>query len=190
MKVICLLGSPRSKGNSTAMAKKFCETAESFGADVTTFALNELNYRGCQACMICKTELDKCVLEDDLTEILDRLHDAEILVMATPVYYGDVSSQLKGFIDRTYSYLVPDYGTNPNPCRLSPGKKLVFIQAQGHPDESQFADVFPRYDFFFKWYGFSDSHLIRACGVFSEGDVDSREDVMKVAEEAAKRVMG
>jgi multimeric flavodoxin WrbA len=172
------------------MAKKFCETAERFGADVTTFALNELNYRGCQACMACKTELDKCVLEDDLTEILDRLHDAEILVMATPVYYGDVSSQLKGFIDRTYSYLVPDYGTNPNPCRLSPGKKLVFIQAQGHPDESQFADVFPRYDFFFKWYGFSDSHLIRACGVFSEGDVDSREDVMQLAEDTAKKIMG
>ena len=146
MKIVCLLGSPRPKGNSGAIAARFSETAEDLGAEVTTFALNKLKYRGCQACMTCKTKLEKCVLKDDLAEVLDAIRDAEVLVLATPIYYADISSQLKAFIDRTYSYLVPDYATNPSPCRLSPGKKLVFIEAQGHPDESLFADVFPRYD--------------------------------------------
>lgn len=189
MEIVCLLGSPRPKGNSTAIAERFCEAAQKNDANVKTFALNKLKYRGCQACMTCKTKLDKCVLKDDLAEVLDAVREADVLVMATPIYYGDVSSQLKGFIDRTFSYLVPDYVTNPNPSRLSPDKKLVFIQAQGEPDENKYSDVFPRYDFFFRWYGFSDSSLIRACGVFGKGDVKDREDIMKLAEETAERIV-
>jgi multimeric flavodoxin WrbA len=189
MKIVCLLGSPRPNGNSATIAKHFCETAEKGGASVQVFALNKLKYRGCQACGTCKTKLDKCVLEDDLTEVLDVVREADILVMASPIYYGEVSSQLKGFIDRTFSYLKPDYTTNPSPSRLSPGKKLVFIQTQGQPDENQFADVFPRYEYFFKWYGFEDNHLIRACGVMDQGDVENRPDVMELAERTAEKLV-
>ncbi len=188
-KIVCLLGSPRPKGNSTTIAKRFCESAEKLGAQVTTFALNKLTYKGCQACMTCKTKLDKCVVKDDLAQVLDSIRDADILVMATPTYYADVSGQMKCFIDRTFSYLVPDYMTNSNPSRLSPGKKLVFIQTQGQPEESMYADVFPRYDFFFKWYGFKDNYVIRGCGLMNTGEAEAREDVMKLAEETARKVM-
>ena len=187
MKIVCLLGSPRLKGNSAAMAKRFCEVAEKVGAEVKTYALNKLTYRGCQACMACKTKLDRCVLEDDLTNVLDDVRNAEVLVMASPIYYGEVSSQLKGFIDRTFSFLKPDYTTNPS--RLNPGKKLVFIQTQGQPDESQFADVFPRYEFFFKWYGFNDNYLVRACGVMDKRDVQFRQNVMALVEKTAKNMV-
>lgn len=188
-KITCLLGSPRPKGNSTTIAKRFCETAEKLGAQVTTFALNKLTYKGCQACMTCKTKLDKCVLKDDLTQVLDSIREADILVMATPTYYADVSGQMKCFIDRTFSYLVPDYMTNSNPSRLSAGKKLVFIQTQGQPEESMYADVFPRYDFFFQWYGFKDNYVIRGCGLMNAGEAEAREDIMKAAEETARKVM-
>jgi len=188
-KIVCLFGSPRTKGNSAVIARHFNETAENMGAEVKTFSLNKLQYKGCQACMACKTKLDRCVQKDDLTEILDAVRDADILVLATPVYYGDVSAQLKAFIDRTFSYLVPDYATNPNPSRLPPGKKLVFIQTQGHPDENQFADIFPRYSSFLKWYGFDNQYLIRACGVMGAGEAESRANVMKLTEETAKKVL-
>ena len=189
MNIVCLLGSPRPKGNSAIIAKRFCDTAETKGATIQTFALNKLSYRGCQACMTCKTKLDRCVLKDDLTQVLDAIHGADILVMATPVYYGEVSSQLKAFIDRTFSYLKPDYTTNPEPCRLSGARKLVFIQTQAQPGEKDFADIFPRYDYFFKWYGFRDNHLIRACGVMGPGDVQSRADIMELAEKTADRLV-
>jgi multimeric flavodoxin WrbA len=189
MKIVCLLGSPRRKGNSAAIAQRFCETAQRLGAKVDNFVLNKLKFRGCQACMTCKTKLDRCVLEDDLSEVLDAVRGADALVMASPIYFGEVSSQLKGFIDRTFSYLVPDYGTNPNPSRLSPGKQLVFILSQGQPDEKRFADVFPRYAYFFKWFGFDEAYLIRACGVRNQGDVEAREDVMVLAAETAEKVM-
>lgn len=189
MKIVSLLGSPRPKGNSTAIAKHFCETAEKRGAEVKIFALNKLKYRGCQACMTCKTKLDKCVLKDDLAEVLDAVRETDILVLASPVYYGDVSSQLKAFIDRTFSYLVPDFATNPKPCRLAPGKKLVFILVQGEPDANRFDDIYPRYEEFFQWYGFNDNHLIRACGVFDKGDVETRQDLMQLAEDTAAKLL-
>ena len=188
MDIVCLLGSPRRKGNSAAIAERFCETAEGLGATVTTFVLNKLTYRGCQGCMTCKTKLERCVLEDDLAAVLDAVAGADVVVMASPIYFGEVSSQAKGFIDRTFSYLVPDYATNPNPSRLSPGKKFVFVLTQGNPDEKLFADVFPRYDFFFKWYGF-ESQVIRGCGVLDKGDARSREDIMARASEAAQEIM-
>ena len=190
MKTVCLLGSPRPKGNSTIIAKRYCDAAEGFGTDVQIFNLNKLRYRGCQACMTCKTKLDKCVLKDDLSEILELVRNADVLVMATPTYYGDVSSQLKAFVDRTFSYLVPDYQENPNPSRLLPGKKFVFIQTQGDPDDNAFSEVFPRYETFFKWYGFDETYLVRACGVGDAGEVETHEEVLKMAEETAQKLMG
>jgi multimeric flavodoxin WrbA len=189
MKTICLMGSPRTKGNSTTIAKHFCDIAEKLGSQVHIFALNKLKFRGCQGCMTCKTKLDKCVLKDDLTQVLDAIHEADVLVMATPTYFGEVSSQLKTFMDRTFSYLASDYLTNPNPSRLPPGKKLVFIQTQGQPEESIFADIFPRYEGFFKWYGFGDTHLIRACGIGQADDPESQGEVIKLAEETAEKIM-
>ncbi|MGO8942464.1 MAG: NAD(P)H-dependent oxidoreductase, partial [Syntrophobacteraceae bacterium] len=57
MNIVCLLGSPREKGNSAAIANRFCSTAQGLGAEVKTFTLNNLKYRGCQGCMACKTKL-------------------------------------------------------------------------------------------------------------------------------------
>jgi multimeric flavodoxin WrbA len=164
MKVVALLGSPRSQKNSATLASRFTETAAQLGAQVRTFELNRLSYRGCQGCYACKQSLEHCVLQDDLTEVLAAVQEADLLLLASPVYYGDVTAQLKGFIDRTFSYLKPDYPTNPEPSRLSP-KKLVFVITQGHPDTALFADIFPRYRTFLQWMGFAECHLIRSCGI-------------------------
>ena len=101
MKITCVLGSQRTKGNSAVLAKHFCDTAHTMGAQVQTYLLNELKYRGCQACMGCKTKSDKCVLQDDLTQVLESVREGDVLVMASPVYLWDVSSTLRAFIERT-----------------------------------------------------------------------------------------
>jgi len=187
MKVLCLLGSPRAKSNSSTIAKRFVSAMEKLGAETKTYSLNNLKYRGCQACMACKTKLEKCALKDDLTEILETVQESDVLVMASPVYYGEVSSQLKAFIDRTYSFLKPDYLTNPNPVRLKPGKTFVLALTQGQSDENMFSDIFPRYNYFMKWYGFKEGHLIRACGLREAGAVETRKDVLALAEEIAQQ---
>lgn len=189
MKLVTLLGSPRSTGNSTAIARRITETAAALGAQTRTFELNRLSYRGCQGCYSCKKELDRCILQDDLSEVLDAVAGADGVVLASPVYFGDVTAQLKGFIDRAFSYLKPDYITNPKPSRLSP-KKLVFVLVQGHPDEKLFGDIYPRLSGFLQWLGFAEGRLVRTCGI-GPGMADTvPETVMKEAEEAARFLAG
>jgi len=74
-----------------------------------------------------------------------------------------------------------------SPARLTPGKKVVFALTQSQPEEF-FGDIFPRYDYFMKWYGFGESHLIRACGVIGEGEIEARQDVLALAEETERKV--
>ncbi len=189
MKIVSLLGSPRSKGNSATIANRFTETAKKLGAETRVFELNRLTYRGCQGCYACKNSLDRCAVKDDLTEVLAAVQEADVVLYASPVYYGDVTAQLKGFIDRGYSYLKPDYLSNPEPSRLG-NKKLVFVLTQGNPDETLFADIFPRYEGFMKWMGFTDTSLIRVCGI-GPSSVDAvPEEVLQQAEEAARSLVG
>ena len=188
MKIVAILGSPRSRGNSATIARRFTDVAVSRGAVVETFELNRLSYRGCQGCYACKKTLDRCVLDDDLAPVLAAVKEADLVLLASPVYYGDVTAQLKGFIDRSYSYLKPDYITNPQPSRLEP-KKLIFVLTQGHPDQALFADIFPRYDTFLRWMGFVETRLIRACGI-GPGTVDAvPEQILLQAEEAAREMV-
>lgn len=188
MKIVTLLGSPRTNGNSSSIAGHLNRTAESLGAETRTFELNRLTYRGCQGCMACKKGHETCVLQDDLTDVFAAIHEADAVVLASPVYYGDITAQLKGYIDRTYSYLKADYLTNPEPSRLKP-KKLVFVLTQGHPDQALFADIFPRYDMFLKWQGFTETRLIRACGIGPMTVDAPPESALKEAEEAARALV-
>lgn len=187
-RIVAVHGSPRERSNSSAIANRFCQAAERRGALVETFVLNNLEFRGCQGCMACKTRLDRCAVEDDLTPLLESVRETDILVLASPVYYWDVSGQLKCFLDRTFSYLVPDFLTAPVKSRLQPGKKLVLILAQNNPDEDSFTNIFPKFDYFFRAYGFSETRLIRACGVNAPGEVEGRPDVMALAEKTAEEL--
>ncbi|GAB6126110.1 flavodoxin family protein [Humidesulfovibrio idahonensis] len=182
-RIVCLLGSPRPKGNSAAMAAAVCSAAAEAGAEVTTFALNALDYRGCQGCLACKKKAEACVLQDGLTPVLAAVAACDALVLATPVYFGEVTSQLKAFIDRTYSFLTPDYALNKaHRTRLAPGKTLAFVIAQGHPREDLFTDIFPRYAYFFNWLGFTHSRLLRECRILDPGAAEARAGLIERAE--------
>jgi len=189
MKIVNITGSPRNHGNSAALIQEIKSIAENANASVQTYALNQLSYKGCQACMSCKGKLDHCSLNDDLTEVLSEISTCDLLVLASPVYFGDITAQMKGLIDRTYSYLVPNFMQKDRPSRLEPGKSLIFILVQGQPDEKMFADIYPKYELFLKLMGFTNSHLIRACGVLEPGAVKQREDIVENVRTVAKQVI-
>ena len=130
MNTVCLLGSPRRGGNSDRLAEHFLRHANDLGAPVETFALSELQYSGCQNLFRCKTDLDHCGLQDDLTPVLSAISRAEVLVLASPVYFTSVSSQLKLAMDRFFSFFVPDYPNAKNKSRLSAGRHVVLLQTQ------------------------------------------------------------
>jgi multimeric flavodoxin WrbA len=189
MKLVCLLGSPRPQGNSATLARIVVNAAQKRGAETETILLNELTYRGCQGCYACKRGADHCVVKDDLAPVLESVRQADALLLATPVYYGDVTAQLKGFIDRTFSFLVPDYATNPIRSRLASPRRLAMVLSQGHPDEALFADVFPRYASFFQWLNYPDAHLIRGCGLQERSNPLKRTHLVELAEQTAEKLV-
>ncbi len=189
MKISCLIGSPRKTSNSAAIARRFIDTAQGLGAKVESVVLNELKYRGCQGCLACKTTSDKCVLEDDLSGVLEALKEADAVVIATPIYCSDVPGQVKCFLDRTFSYMPPGYREG-QPSRVPAGKKLVLIVTQGAPMEELFADVPKRYqDFLKRSMGFGETYVIRGVGVGGGGAVGVPEQYMKQAEEMARAIV-
>lgn len=192
MKVVCLLGSPRVNGNSTTMARKFCEILKNAGAAIQYVSLNKLNYRGCQACEACKKTLDHCVLKDDLTDVLTDVSTSDVIIFASPVYFGDVSAQLKGFIDRTYSYISAGYAdkiSKPDISRLKPGKKAVMIFTQNAACDYH-EDIFLQYKSLFKTFlGIDDMLLIRECDFRKLTDLKDHPGVMEKIELAAQQLL-
>jgi multimeric flavodoxin WrbA len=190
MDIVCVLGSPRHDGNSTTIANRFIETAGGLGAHIRAFELNRLSYRGCQGCCACKTKLDSCALKDDLTEVLEAIKEADALVLSSPVYFSDIPGQVKSFIDRTYSYLKPNYITDPTPSRVPRGKKALLILTQGAP-EDMMSDVRGRYEFHMRFaMAMEQIHVIRATGV-GPGGIPKHvpENYLLQAEEVAKTIM-
>lgn len=191
MKIVALLGSPRRKSNSSVLAGVVTDLLAKPDDVLTSYNLNKLSFSGCQGCGACKTASEECVLKDDLALVLSDVKDADVLIMATPVYWGDVTAQMKGFIDRSYSYLTPDFMTSDIKHRLPPGKKLVFIQTQGSPDARQFGDIFPRYNGFWESLSFfSTSYLIRGCGLNEGVNVHDRKELIEQARTTAITLLG
>lgn len=186
-KIACVLGSPRTNGNSSTIAKSILATAEKLGAQSQIFELNKLNYKGCAACMGCKTGSEECVTKDDMILILEAVRDADALIITSPIYCGYITGQMKCCLDRFFSFLKPDFKTNPQPSRLAPGKKCVLITTQGSPDPSAF-DILPQFVAFFGMLGF-DVQTIRGIGLAEETDAANNPDLMKQAEDAAKKLV-
>jgi len=162
MKITAMLGSPRKNGFTSRIANAFLESAGQKGASVRSYVLNDMNFKGCQGCHACKTKQDHCILEDDLTPALADLQTSDILVLATPIYFWDVTGQFKLFFDRTWSLVKPDYMTNPHPVRMNPGKQAVWISSQG-AEEKQHVDVMEKFTKFLTLFG-CQINTIRSFG--------------------------
>jgi multimeric flavodoxin WrbA len=184
-KVVAVLGSPRKKSNSTALAGIVLDEAKKLGAKTEEFRLNKMKYKGCQACEACKKKLDHCVLDDDLTEVLEAVKQADVVILTSPIYFSEVSGQFKQFFDRTYSYLNPDFT-----CRLAAGKKSLFIQAQGQPDAGLYGDVYKRHEIWLTRYGFTDNEVLVMNGPRDEDSAAQRPDLESQARDLAKKLLG
>ncbi len=124
MNILILNGSPRSKGNTKQMIQAFQEGAESVGNHVRVVDVCRKKIGGCLACEYCHTKgHGACIQKDDMQEVYALLKEAEMLVIASPIYYHGISGQLKCVLDRFYSAAYP-----VKPPRL---KKVAMILSSG-----------------------------------------------------------
>ena len=106
-KVLVISTSPRVNSNSHALAEEFARGAKEAGNDVEVICLRDKEIKYCMGCLACQ-KTGKCVIKDDAPAIVEKMHDAEVMVWATPIYYYEMSGQMKTMIDRGN----PLYGTD------------------------------------------------------------------------------
>lgn len=99
-KILILSGSPRKNGNSDLLCDEFAKGATEAGHIVEKIRVAEKNIGFCRGCYACKKE-GVCAIKDDMAEILQKIIDADVIVLASPVYFYSIDAQLKALIDRT-----------------------------------------------------------------------------------------
>lgn len=100
-KVLILSGSPRKGGNSDLLCDEFMKGALESGNEVEKIRVGEKKIGYCRACYYCRDNGGKCVIKDDMAEIIEKMIAADVLVLASPVYFYSIDAQLKALIDRT-----------------------------------------------------------------------------------------
>lgn len=124
---------------------------------VKRFALNDMNIHGCQECFSCRSSgTDTCYFMDDIPLVLDAIKKTEYLIVASPVFFSDVSAQLKCVIDRTQSF----FGADGTADRLPRDRRLLFILSHQPSERDECGAIVDRYEPCFRRYGFSRIELI------------------------------
>jgi multimeric flavodoxin WrbA len=122
--VIAINGSPRKKWNTAMLLEKALEGAASQGAETELVHLYDLNFTGCTSCFACKLKggksYGKCAVKDELAAILERIHDADGLILGSPIYFGTVTGEMRSFMER----LLFPYLAYTNPPTSLFGRKI------------------------------------------------------------------
>ena len=100
-KVLILSGSPRKGGNSDLLCGEFARGAQENGNEVEIIRVAAKKIAPCSGCYYCRAHNGECAHKDDMAEVLQKMIDADVIVMASPVYFYSIDAQLKAVIDRT-----------------------------------------------------------------------------------------
>lgn len=108
-KIMVIDGSPRNNMNTSAMVAAFVEGVREGGGEAKVVRLYDIDYKGCRSCMACQLKgrrVDSCQFPDGLTATLRECTEADGLVMASPIYYGEITAMTRAFWERlTYPWL-------------------------------------------------------------------------------------
>lgn len=103
MKTIVINASPRKKWNTAEIMQSAQKGAESVGAEVEYFNLYDLVFTGCRSCLKCKLKQNtkgKCYWRDDLTDVIEKILDADALLIGSPIYFGQPTSEFRALVER------------------------------------------------------------------------------------------
>lgn len=173
-RILILNGSPRKNGNTSALIREFTKGAEESGNKVTTFFLDSMNINGCKGCFCGGKNSDSpCVQKDDMDKIYPIYKEADIVVLASPLYYWNFSGQIRMAFDRLFAVAECD------PNYRNPEKDAVLLMsAEGFG----FDDAVSYYKSLIKHLHWNDIGQVLAGGVMAVGDIEGK----PVLEEARK----
>ena len=171
--IVILTGSPRKEANSDRLAAAFISWAESAGHTTSVFRTADMNIGGCVGCGYCFEHPGECFQKDDMKQILEALKTAEVLVLASPVYFWSVTAQLKLAIDRTYALL----------RAKAPIQRAVLLLTCG----SRTGATIPMFETMCEFSQWENAGVIVATGLREPDAIDSH-DSLKEAEALGRSI--
>ncbi|MDE5698003.1 MAG: flavodoxin family protein [Lachnospiraceae bacterium] len=179
-KIVVLNGSPRKTGNTSALVREFSKGAESVGNTVTEFFLNSMDIHGCLGCFGGKSSKEcPCVQKDDMSQIYPAVKDCDVVVLATPLYYWNMSGQLRTAVDRLFALEEGD----GNLLRGNGRSSALLMAAEG----SGFEDVVVYYDHLMEHLRWKNLGAVLAGGNMAVGDIEGKPE-LKEAYELGKSI--
>ena len=130
MKVLVITGSMRKNGNTSILADEFIRGAKDAGHEAEKVELREKKFGDCFGCRACHKNGGTCVQKDDMADVLAKVQEADVIALASPMYYFTWTGLMKRFLDRTYP-LLP----------LLKDKDFYLITLGGVPDKKLMANI-------------------------------------------------
>ncbi|QXE92766.1 flavodoxin family protein [Geomonas subterranea] len=171
--ILVLTGSPRKGGNTDKLAEAFTCGAEQAGHTVVRFRTADKNIKGCIDCKTCFSKGTACSIPDDFAELAPLLEQADVLVLATPLYWFSFPAQLKPAIDKIYSFFVGN-----RPLKI---KECLLLVSGGDKELRKFDGIVKSYQLIAEFLGWQDSGTLIVPGLHDKDDV-LKTDGLKQAE--------
>jgi multimeric flavodoxin WrbA len=174
-KVLVLSASPRKDGNSDLLCDQFMLGAKEAGNQAEKIFLRDKEINYCLGCLDCQSNGGVCVQNDDMDAILDKMIQADVLVMATPIYFYNMNAQLKVLIDRTC----------PRYTRISNKKAFLIATSCDSRKEAMDVAIAGFRGFLACLNNVEEAGIIYGTGVCNEGDIKGKPE-MAIAYEMGK----
>ena len=143
-KLIAINGGPRKGWNTDILLNKVMEGAVAAGAQAEMVHLYDLNFKGCVSCFACKRKGGAhgvCAYKDELSPVLSALHDADAMVFGAPIYLGNVTAEMRAFLER---FIFSNMLYNAERAQfLPPNKKAAFVYTMNVPEDRFIAVGYP-----------------------------------------------
>lgn len=166
MKVLILTGSPHPDGTTAFLADEFCAGAKEAGHEVVRFDTAKLDIHPCIGCYHCRRNDGSCVYNDDMLQIYPHLLTADAVVLVTPLYYFNMTAQLKQTIDRFFSI---------NPKLRETPKKLFLLAACNDKDDWAMDTLKANFHALCHYLHWQEGGMVLAFGSNTREDVENSE---------------
>ncbi|MFC2036452.1 flavodoxin family protein [Chloroflexota bacterium] len=171
MKAICIIGSPRQSGSTAFVVDRLIDGMKVAGIDVQRFSLGQLSINYCQGCRECEVS-QRCIQRDDMDRLLAGILESEIVLLASPSYWGDVTGQMKVFIDRSLPLCNAKTGETPVP-KGKIGVAVAIRAGQSRAENKHIVDTFEHY---FGHLGIKMVASLTVEGIDTLSDIKNCED--------------
>lgn len=183
MKVVCLCGSPKKDGNTSKILNEVVRALHESGAEVTQYFIGERNINYCTGCKLCEKD-GECIQNDDVKTIIDDIYASQLVIVASPSYWGDITGQMKVFIDRCTPYCNENINRKPSPDNI----KGIAIAIRAGQNKKENETLIHTFEHFLGHLNIPLISNFTAEGINTADDLKNKPEVLIKAYEFGKSI--